>query len=71
MKKQYSVTAQVTYRFHLETKHNKVITDEDLEEIANTALWGSYSELLEVVEFEIKCDGKSEDQDAHAIKIDD
>ena len=71
MKKQYSVTAQVTYQFHIESKYDKDIPNEELEELANTALWGSYSDLLEVVEFEIECDGESEDQDAYAINIDD
>ena len=69
MKKQYSVTAQVTYKFHTESEHDKVIPNEELEELANTALWGNYNELLEV-EFEIECDGQSENQDAYAINID-
>ena len=71
MKKQYSVTAQVTYKFHTESEHDKAITSEELEELANTALWGNYNELLEVVEFDIECDGQSENQDARAINIDD
>jgi hypothetical protein len=70
MKKQYSVTAQVTYKFHTESEHDKVITSEELEELANTALWGNYNELLEV-EFDIECDGQSKNQDSDAINIDD
>lgn len=70
MKKQYSVTAQVTYKFHTESKHDKAITSKELEDLANTALWGNYNELLNV-EFEIECDGQSEDQDSHAINIED
>ena len=70
MKKQYSVTAQVTYQFHTESEHDKAITSEELQDLANTALWGSYNELLEV-EFKIECDGQSENQDAYAINIDD
>ena len=71
MKKQYSVTAQVTYQFHTESEHDKAITSEELQDLANTALWGNYNELLEVVEFKIECDGESENQDAYAINIDD
>lgn len=71
MKKQYSVTAQVTYQFHTESKHDKAITSEELKELANDALWGNYNELLEVVEFDIQCDGESKNQDAYAINIDD
>jgi hypothetical protein len=70
MKKQYSVTAQVTYKFHTESEHDKVITSEELEDLANTALWGNYNELLEV-EFDIECDGQSKNQDSDAINIDD
>ena len=70
MKKQYSVTAQVTYKFHTESKHDKAITSEELQDLANTALWGNDNELLDV-EFEIECDGQSENQDAYAINIDD
>jgi hypothetical protein len=71
MKKQYSVTAQVTYQFHIESKHDKDIPSEELQEMANDALWGNYNELLEVVEFDIECDGESKNQDAYAMNIDD
>lgn len=39
MKKQYSVIAQLTYQFHTESEHDKVITIEELQDLANTALW--------------------------------
>lgn len=70
MKKQYSVKAKVTYKFHVGSEHDKVLTREEIEELANTALWGNYNELLEV-EFEVECDGESKNQDSHAINIDD
>ena len=70
MKKQYSVRAEVTYQFHIESEQDKDIPSEELQEMANDALWGNHKELLEV-EFDIQCDGQSENQDADAINIDD
>ena len=64
------MTAQVTYQFHIESKNGRDISTDELENLANDALWGNYNESLEV-EFEIECDGKSKNQDAYAINIDD
>jgi hypothetical protein len=71
MKKQYSVTAQVTYKFHIESEHDKDIPSEELEEMANDALWhGNYKEHCDV-EFDIECNGQSKNQDVYAMNIDD
>lgn len=68
--KQYSVTAIATYNFHTESKQDKEIVGDELEEWANTALWHNFHELLEV-EYEIECDGLSKNQNSFAINIDD